>query len=190
MAVACLKIDAESIGGGRNERSAMSWRLLKTKPHKEAYVQMQLSDCAGIETYFPRMKTPRKYLRPRQPQFETVFPGYVFVRLCRETHLAQLRRLQGYDSLVCFDGRPAVVSPELIREFRRREGRRGYIVCRPGTELRPDDPVRITAGSFRGQTARFLRYSDGARRICVLLDLMNARTALELPAGAVETVAV
>ena len=190
MAVACLKIDAEGIGGGRNESGAKGWHLLKTKPCKEAYVQMQLSACADLETYFPRMKTPRKYLRPRQPQFEAVFPGYVFVRLCLETDLAQLRRLRGYDSLVCFDGRPAAVSSELIREFRRREGRRGYIVHRPETGLRPDDPVRITAGSFRGQTARFLRYSDGARRICVLLELMNVRTALELPAGAVEAVAV
>ncbi len=181
MAVACPKSGFSS---------ATQWYVVKVKPHKEAYVELQLRTCANLDTYCPLMKTARRYLRKWQKQVEPVFPGYVFVRMQIEADMLHLRRLHGYDSLVRFGGRPAAVPGQFITEFRGRENRAGYIVYRPARTLRANETVKIVDGLFRGKTGRFLRYNDSAQRACLLLEMMNSQTQLELPAGAVETLAV
>ena len=170
--------------------SQLRWYVIRVKPFKEAYVQMQLASCTSIKTYCPQMKTPKKYLRRGQTQVEPVFPGYVFVRLDPRTQIFQLRRLHGYNALLSFDGRPARVPDELIRDFRRKAGSRGYIVYRPATTLEVNDPVQVVDGAFRGHTGLFLNYQGGAERVCLLMDFMNSRLRMELPASMVEAVAV
>jgi transcriptional antiterminator RfaH len=178
MAVACP--NAES--------SALRWYVLKVKPHKESYVQMQLRSIAGIEAYCPLMKTARRYRVKWQREIEPVFPGYVFVRMNYERDLSRLRRLHGHVGLIEFSGVPAWVTDALIEDFRRRENARGYLIYRPA--LRERDTVRIVSGPFRGKTGVFLRYARSAERVCLLLELMRSRWTVELPRAAVEAVAV
>ena len=190
MAVACSKSSPWRAGSTRESEPDLRWYVIRVKPHKETYVQMQLASCTAIETYCPRMKTPKKYLRRGQIQMEPVFPGYIFVRLDPRTQIFQLRRLHGYNALVSFDSRPATIPDETIRDFRRQEGNRGYIVYRPTRTLRTNDEVRIVDGPFRGQSGLFVRYQGSAERICLLMDFMNSQRALELPAWSVQAVAV
>ena len=190
MAVACSETTPADHTRTARQGLDLHWYVIKVKPRKEVYVQMQLQSCAGIETYCPLMKTARRYLRKWQKQVEPVFPGYVFVRLDPLTQIIHLRRLHGYDSLVRFNGRPAEVSSECIEELRGKENRQGYIRYRPLQPLRAETPVRVVEGPFRGQTGAILHYREGAQRVCLLIELMNSRTLLELPRDSVEAVAV
>jgi transcriptional antiterminator RfaH len=182
MAVACSDERSEE----RGNSSATRWYVVRVKAHKEDYVQTQLAHAGGIETYSPVMKTPRKYLRHRQRQFEPVFPGYVFVRLDPQTQILHLRRLHGYNALVQFGGRPASVPDEFVRDFRRKEAGRSYIVHRPQRTLVSDDELRVVEGPFRGQTGRFLNYQESTDRVAMLLEFMNRRTVLNVAACSVE----
>lgn len=190
MAVACLETQTQSSEGLGESLRAQRWYVLKVKPHKEAYVQEQLDAVAGFDAYFPRMKTPKRYLGKYQKQFESVFPGYVFVKLDLRQDIFRLHRLQGHDSLVRFDGRAAQVEETFIEEFRKKEGKRGYVVFRPRKQLSPQEPVTVIGGAFRGHTGRFLRYNDGATRVCLLIDMMSSTTQLDLPEEAVEAVKI
>lgn len=187
MAVACPRTQAVAGPKQTGERTG-EWYVLKVKAHKEAYVQMQLEACAGIATYCPYMKTAKRYLHKGQRRIEPVFPGYVFVRLNALADRLHIRRLNGHDTLICFDGHPATISPAFIGEFRSRETREGFIPYRPARKLRANDPVRITDGPFRGQTGAFLNYRDSTQRVCLLLEFMNSRTVVQLPTGSVEAV--
>lgn len=184
MAVACSNDGSAEKGIS----PAAQWYVVRVKSHKENYVQTQLTHAGGIETYSPVMKTPRKYLRRRQRQFEPVFPGYVFVRLDPQTQMLHLRRLHGYNALVQFGGRPASVPDEFVRDFRRKEAGRGYVVHRPPRALAPNDELRVLEGPFRGQTGRFLSYHDSTDRVAMLLEFMNRRTVLNVAACSVERV--
>ncbi len=172
------------------EPATLRWYVLKVKPNKENYVQIQLRSIAGVETYCPLMRTAKRYRAKWQREIEPVFPGYVFVRIDFARDLLYLRRLQGHVDLVRFDGRPAWVADELIEEFRRRESSRGYLVYRPERPLRQREPVRVISGPFRGKTGIFLRYARSAERVCLLLEMMRSPWAVELPRAAVEAVAV
>lgn len=136
------------------------------------------------------MRTAKRHRAKWQREIEPVFPGYVFVRLDLERDGLHLRRLHGHVGLVQFGGTPAWVAEELIEEFRQRESRRGYLVCRPEPVLRERDRVRIVSGPLRGSIGIFLRYAHSAERVCLLLEMMRLQPMVEVPAAAVEKVAV
>jgi len=162
------------------------WHVVKTARFKETYVKLQVMEAAGAEAYLPMVKIPRHCLRIGQTQLEPLFPGYLFVRLDLTTQLLALRRLHAFQSLVCFDGKPACVEPELIEDLRRRERGRGYINLHVSKEpFQMNRPVRVIEGPFQGHTGLFVRYLDSTQRVCILLDILKTGVRLELPLYAV-----
>src|SRR5438132_3694626 len=107
--------------------SGNSWHVIKTARFKETFVKSQVFESAGMEAFLPMVKVPKHSVRTGQNQIEPLFPGYLFARFDVATHLLTLRRLQGVQALLCFDGNPACVEPEIIEDLRRRERGRGYI---------------------------------------------------------------
>src|SRR5271165_6873458 len=106
------------------------WLVLTTDRFKERYVKLQLMETTGAEAYLPMAKTAKQCLRAGQAEFEPLFPGYLFASFELPTQLLQLRRVHGFRSLLCFDGRPASVDDSVISDLRRRERGRGYINLR------------------------------------------------------------
>jgi transcriptional antiterminator RfaH len=161
------------------------WYVIKTLRFKENYVVVQLRDAMGVEAYAPIVKIPRKHARKGQPQFEPLFPGYVFARLDLTVHLLQVRRLHAANSLVCFDGRPASVPTPVIDDLRRKERGRGYMNLHVTPEfLAANSKVRIVEGPFSGHTGVFIRYVDSTHRVRILLDALQSGGALEVPLNA------
>lgn len=136
------------------------------------------------------MRTTKRHRAKWQREIEPVFPGYVFVRLDLERDWLPLRRLHGHVGLVQFGGTPASVADELIEEFRQREGRRGYLACRPRPVLCERDRVRIVTGPLRGSIGIFLRYAHSPERVFLLLEMMRLQATVEVPSASVEKVAV
>jgi transcriptional antiterminator RfaH len=167
-------------------QSSSWWYVIKTARFKESYVGVQLEAIAHAEAYVPLAKLPRQHLRRGQAQIEPLFPGYVFARLDLTKQLLALRRVQAFQSLVCFDGQPACVDASIIDELRRRERGRGHIsISLPKSSFLPQDSVRVTEGPFRGMAGRFVRYVDSTARVCILLDILRPQSVLELPVQAV-----
>jgi transcriptional antiterminator RfaH len=162
------------------------WHVIKTARFKETYVRHQVLEIPGAEAYLPIVKLPKHCLKPAQSQFEPLFPGYVFARVDFAAHLLALRRLQAFHSIVCFDGKPACVEPNLVDDLRRRERGRGYINLHVRTEpFQVNQSVRVVEGAFSGQHGLFLRYLDSTQRVCILLDILKSGVRLELPLSAV-----
>lgn len=165
------------------------WYVVKTARFKESYVQLQLRETTGADTYLPMVKIPRQFLRRGIGQIEPLFPGYVFAHLDLTRQLLQLRRVHAYNSLVCFDGQPAWVEPSVIEDLRRRERGRGYVNLQPAREpFRPQESVHIVDGPFSGHIGLFVRYLDSTQRVCILLDILKPQALLELPLHAVAAV--
>ena len=165
------------------------WFVIKTNRFKESYVKAQVIEATGADAYVPVVKIPRRHVRRGQPQFEPLFPGYVFAQLDLPAQLFQLRRLHAVNSLLCFDGHPAWVPPAVIDDLKRRERGRGYINLHVAAEsLAPNGSVRVIDGPFSGQTGLFVRYLDGAERVRILLDGLQSRAILEVPLNAVAAV--
>jgi transcriptional antiterminator RfaH len=166
---------------------AGSWYVLQTRPFKESYVQSQLSGLS-IETYCPLMKTFKRYLRNGQRQVEPFFPGYIFARIEKTSDLFVLRGVREFKRFVSFGAGPACVAHSMVEDFRRREDGKGHICVRPlKTDLQVNDSVEIVDGPFRGHISLFVRYLDGRKRVCVLLEMLHRQTPLELPVSSVST---
>ena len=162
------------------------WLVIKAERFRESYVKHQLMETTGAEAYLPIVKNAKQGLRPGQAKVEPLFPGYLFARFEHTTQVLQLRRLHGFHSLVCFDGKPAYVDAAVIDDLRRRERGRGYINLRaPRAPLHTHQDVRVIEGPFSGQTGVFVRYLDGTQRVCILLDILRSGVRLELPLDAV-----
>jgi len=166
------------------------WLVIKTARFKEEYVQHQVLEIPDAQAYLPIVKLPKHCLKTAQSQFEPLFPGYLFVRVDFTAHLLALRRLHAFHSLLCFDGRPARVEPELIDDLRRRERGRGYLNLHVSKEpFQANQPVRVVDGAFSGQHGIFVRYLDSIQRVCILLDILKSGMRLELPLSAVTAAA-
>ena len=171
------------------ERSLNGWVVIKTERFKESYVKLQLTETTDGEAYLPIVKIAGRRLRDGKPRYEPLFPGYLFARFQFVTQLLQLRRLHGFHSLVSFDGTPALVDDLIIEDLRHREKRTGYITLQARKpSLHIDRKVRVVDGPFSGQTGLFVRYLDGAQRVCILLDLLRSAVRLELPLESVAAV--
>jgi transcriptional antiterminator RfaH len=171
------------------------WHVIKTVRFKESYVKAQIVETTGAETYLPMVKIPKHRLRTGQAQFEPLFPSYLFACLDLSTHLFVLRRLHAFQSIVCFDGKPARVDDELIEDLRRRERGRGYInLHSPKHSFHPNQSLRVVDGPFSGQHGLFVRYhsrfgeQDSTQRVCILLDILKTSMRLELPIHSVAPV--
>jgi transcription antitermination factor NusG len=134
-----------------------------------------------IETYCPMMKTFKKYLRPGQRQIEPLFTGYVFAILRHPSDPFRLRQVRGLNRVVCFDGRPARLDPQVIAEFRAEETAAGYILIRPKKWNRHEGWVDIVDGAFAGHRALFVKYLERHERVQVLLEILRRQTPVELP---------
>lgn len=161
------------------------WYVLRTKPHKEKEVLAQLAR-RNIESYYPMLKTFRKYLEPGERQVEPFFPCYVFARADLALYFDQIRQLSGLHGVVRFGDYFPHLEADVIAEFRRRETPDGYIrVRRAARAFHAPEPVRITDGLLAGQVGLFSHYLNGPERVCLLLKFFHRLVPVELPASQV-----
>jgi transcription antitermination factor NusG len=137
----------------------------------------------GREVFLPTVAERRP--RRRRATIGPLFPSYVFARLASaEGDLARVRWTPGVRR-VLGDGRgPQPVSDTLIAALRARADRTGRM--RLGSGLRRGDRVRVLDGPLAGLIGLLERpAASPAERVCVLLDVFQRLTRVELPAHAV-----
>jgi transcriptional antiterminator RfaH len=161
------------------------WYVIQTKPKNENRARFHLTR-AGIETLNPLMETYRSRNGGFKKTVEPLFPGYFFARFEAACHYPIVRWARGVKRILGNRDGPIPVREEIIHEIRRRVDDHG--VARRPYDLKPEDPVRITAGPLKDLIGIFERWLPKERRIRILLRLLGYETSVELDYSQVEKV--
>ncbi len=155
---------------------AANWYVLQTQRHRERVAQVVLAE-HEVPSYLPRiLQWPRPAVGSA---IAPMFPGYLFVLATWANDFGRIERTPGVKEFVRFGNEPATVDERVIAFLRSREGADGLIHCEAGVQEGTE--VRITHGPFRGLTAIVEQRLPARERICVLMNLLQRETRVQLP---------
>jgi transcriptional antiterminator RfaH len=162
-----------------------SWYVVHAHARKESFVGGRIRDI-GREVFLPVISERRP--GQRRSAVGPLFPGYLFARLSRrDGDLAQVRWTPGVRRVLGDGSGPQPVQDALVDALRRRADGQGRV--RLGTGLRRGDPVRVLDGPLAGLVGILERPATSpTERVCVLLDVFQRLTRVELTADAIQSV--
>lgn len=144
------------------------WYLVQTKPRQEARAKEHLERQA-FECYWPLR--PQQDAKAKRKSEESLFPGYLFIRLDRlQDNWYPIRSTRGVNQIVSFGGNPVPVADELIDNLRERLS--GVAQSQPTLQLAPGEPVRLKLSVLNAVDAIFV-CPDGEERSVILLNLLQ-----------------
>lgn len=161
---------------------SLRWYVVQSHPRKESLVRGRIADL-GREVFLPTVA--ERHRGKRRSAIGPLFPGYLFARLSRmEGDLARVRWTHGVRKVLGDGEGPQPVDDALVETIRARADRTGRV--RLGIGLRRGDRVRILDGPLAGLVGILERpASTPVERVCVLLDVFQRTTRVELPVAAV-----
>lgn len=159
-----------------NSTDGSSWYLLQCKPRQDDRAQINLLR-QNYDSFRPQLTTTRLIRGKPQRVCESLFPGYLFVRLSQDDNWAPIRSTRGVSRFVEFNRGPAVVADDVIEQLRMR--------ClsddSPNTlELQPGQTLQITRGPLSPLEGVFLSRL-GAERVMLLLQFLNRDQCVCVP---------
>jgi len=173
----------ESCMNGSESAGELRWYLIQCKPRQDARALENL-ERQDFTCYRP-MRAVARYRDGRtRADEESLFPGYLFIRLDRLTNnWHAINSTRGVHKIVRFDGYPVPVPDKLIDSIRARLAE--SLATEP--YLKPGDRVRIEAGAFAQTEAIFL-VDDGDHRVVLLLNILQTEQRLSFPLESVRRV--
>ncbi|MDA3820599.1 MAG: hypothetical protein PF590_09090 [Candidatus Delongbacteria bacterium] len=123
-----------------------NWYALKTRPHKEEHVLVELESKA-YTAYLPRIW---KYKSAQKRQKKLLIPGYVMVHACCRD-FEKLRYIRGSKGLLSMNGMPGKITESEMDFLRKVCGETDY-----EPELRnyqAGDSIKILTGPLKGRKA-------------------------------------
>lgn len=152
------------------------WYIVLTKPRQEARAQEnlenQLQGQAG-EVYLPMLKIERVTQGKRTLKTEPLFPGYLFLRLEKNSPVfSKVRSTFGVNKLLCFGATPVTIDERLIEDLRQRSA-----TGESAPQFKTGQKVELTEGPFRHYQALFKEYK-GSERAIILLTLLGQQNEL------------
>jgi len=172
-----MELNIHTTSGVFGMVGAQAWYLVQCKPRQDARAEENLKR-QGYEYFRPLCGHERLVRGVLQIQSESLFPGYLFIRLAAEANWAPLRSTRGIARLVGFGGMPMPVADELIGELQRRVQPMAQPVLQPG------DRVRVAGGGFAELDAIFLAM-DGQERVVLLMNLLQRKHRVNLPLASI-----
>jgi transcription antitermination factor NusG len=170
-----------TISRAEGPASGPEWFAVYTRNRHEKLVNRGL-EALGFETYLPLVRRLRRWSDRNKPVELPLFPGYVFVR-CTETERSRAFGARGIVRFVTAEGRAVPVPPAEIDAI--REVLRSDVPFEPHPKLTSGQPVRVTAGPFRGYTGKLVR--RGRRfRLLLAVSAIGQGISIEVDAADVE----
>ncbi len=151
-----------------------AWYLIQCKPRQDERAEENLVR-QGYSCYRPRHVRERILRGQRQSIEESLFPGYLFIRLSLLDNWAPLRSTRGVSRVVGFGNQPLPVSQELIDCLQQR-----CCATPPEQLLASGDKVRINHGAFAELEAIFLSM-DGNERVVLLMNILHREQKIRVP---------
>lgn len=143
------------------------WYLLQCRARQEARALENLAR-QHFDAWCPRLPVQKRRRGRIEREDEALFPGYLFVRLWRESNWQALQSTRGVSRLVRFNGEPATVDSDVVDHIRSRCA----AVNEPRPLFRAGQRVRICEGAFRDIEA-MVQAVDGVERVVLLLNFMQ-----------------
>lgn len=164
------------IGGDKK-----SWYLIQCKPRQDERAEKNLL-CQGYKLYRPRLHVERLVKGVRKEICESLFPGYIFVRLGLLDNWSPLRSTRGVTKIVGFGDFPLAVNDGLIEQLKLHESEPGVLPV-----FSVGDTVRIKDGPFAELEAVFMAI-DGNERVILLLNFLHRQQRIRMPRVAITKV--
>ena len=156
------------------------------KPREDEVAEINLRN-QGYEVYRPQAMIQKTRRGKAVESVESLFPRYLFVRLCDETDTwAPIRSTKGVQVLVRFGAYPAIVRDELIDAIKAQEKDTADNIIRL-SEFKVGEALRVKEGGFYGTEAIF-KAVDAENRIIVLMNILGREHEIALQSNQVERV--
>ncbi|MFN3581946.1 MAG: transcription/translation regulatory transformer protein RfaH [Pseudomonas sp.] len=164
-------------------RSTTHWYLIQCKARQDERAELNLRN-QQFTCYRPVHQVERLRHGRRVILQESLFPGYLFIRLdSLSDNWYAIRSTRGVQRLVGFGHEPTAVEPDIIYSIKTRSEQQS-----PAPVLQAGDPVRILCGPFRELEAIFMRV-DGTERAVLLLNLLQRQQQLKMSLSYIEPIA-
>ena len=147
-----------------NEQLNRKWYAIYTRPRWEKKVNLLLKE-KGVEVYCPLNKIKRRWSDRLKTIEEPLFKSYVFVKV-GDGEKTAVRMTTGVINFVYWNKKPAIVRDKEIQTIKRFLDEHENIEVHP-RELRPNDRVRITAGSLMDQEGKVLDVRHKAIKVAI-----------------------
>ena len=138
----------------------------------------------SIEVFFPKIEAvsmvfgqPKKIIRP-------LFPNYIFACFDPMLSYRLINWSKGVAKVIGFGGKPCPLNKEVIGIIKRRVD--NDCVIQKSLHFKANDLIRIRSGPFRDLKGIFERWVSDEGRVCILLNLLNSDTKLEIHYSQIE----
>ena len=149
----------------------MSWIVVQTKPNQEILAQVNLQR-QGYKVYCPMMKKRVAHARKIKKVLRPLFPGYLFLKLDRDSSWRPILSTIGVCTPVQFGDVPAHLDEGIINSLKEREIDGCFPQDLQETLYEENTQVRIIGGPFHDFIARVLD-CNAKDRLVLLFNFMN-----------------
>lgn len=175
-----------AVGEQCEDGTSKCWYALQAKPRQDARAEEHLRN-QGYEVFRPLVKVRKRRAGKLQDVVESMFPRYLFLRLCNiSENWGPIRSTRGVAGLVRWGDNVPPVPDAVIADLQARmaEAEDGCVDLTDETDFRPNQKLRITEGVFAGYEALY-RARTGDERVIVLLNIMQQAQEITLPVTSV-----
>lgn len=168
------------------EQTGPGWYLLQTRAKQEQRAREHLEN-QGFRCFLPEIDIQTRQGGRLVQRREALFPGYLFVHLCRSgENWAPIRSTRGVLRMVSFSSAgPAPVRAGLVEAIERRLAKPSPVAL---SLFRHGEKVRITEGAFANVEAIFESF-NGEERVVVLLKMLQSEQRVIFPLGSIARLA-
>lgn len=161
------------------EDTNKAWYLIQCKSRQDERAEENLIRQDYV-CYRPKLKGERLVRGQRSMVEESLFPGYLFIRLGQQDDWGPLRSTRGVLRVVSFGKQPLTVGEELILQLQQHEHA-------PDTQelFAAGEKVRIDRGPFAELEGIFLAM-DGDQRVVLLLNFLRREQKVFMPLTAIK----
>jgi transcription elongation factor/antiterminator RfaH len=166
---------------GRSMHEQREWYVVRTKPRREAYAQVQLAR-RGVETFLPRILESNG-VRPA-PVVAPLFPSYLFAHISLAAQFNNVIWSPGVRTLVGFGESPTPVDDSVVDFIQTRCGPEGVVRAAPA--FQEGEWVRVRRGPLEGLVGVVQGLASGQSRVQVLMEVLRRHTRVSVPVELLE----
>lgn len=167
--------------------TAFDWYVIQCHPHREAFVRERIRDL-GRDVFLPLLSERRSKARERV--LVPMFRGYLFALLCKaDGDIPRVRWTHAVRRILGDVGGPRPIDAAVVETLRNRADRAGRV--RTMDRFHAGERVRVVDGPLAGLIG-IVEWSGStpSERVCVLLDIFQRTTRVELSTVDVRSAAV
>ncbi len=153
----------------------MKWYVAKTKPKKEEYAVIHLSN-QGFPVYLPKSSTRRFFKNKIIQTIKPLFPCYLFVQIGSKLGFHYVQNTRGVSSIVKFGDYIPPIDDSFIQMIKDHE-KDGLINLEP-RKYKKGESVEIIKGPLEGFEAVFDQELKDNDRVRILLKTIEYQASV------------